>query len=380
MTTEAFEPTPVRTIAGPGPYSVDHAYQEGGLIVRVLQGSAIVVLDPADYEVAPLSSETTGDVTLNAAIATTYAGDELQILRKTNPEQGWQGQGGARERSLERQLDVLTQSIQDQEDALSRTFKVASGVIGDLPGNRAGKALIFDIAGSPVPGPDADAITNAQANAAAAIAAAQAAAISAALAATFDPALFQAADDSLDALSGQTVSVKGLELLAAGGGSAIRTIAGIANGALCGVGEVTMHLRGIVPTGKLELNGGSVLHNDFPDLGAYLGTSPGDTIILPDMRGEGVRGWDNGRGVDVGRLIASFQQFAMEDHQHSTVHFTNLSPFGNTNQFTSTGVAQTDGPNLQQQTRTSTVLTGPQIAAETRMRNVAVMFCVQAEA
>ena len=66
-----------------------------------------------------------------------------------------------------------------------------------------------------------------QAAAAAASAAAEAAAISAALAATFEPANFQPADASLDTLSGQVVAAKGLELLAAAGGSDIRTAAAL---------------------------------------------------------------------------------------------------------------------------------------------------------
>lgn len=57
------------------------------------------------------------------------------------------------------------------------------------------------------------------------------------------------------------------------------------------------------PDGYLLLNGGSFDKSQFPML-AQLFTSG----ILPDLRGEFIRGWDNARGVDSNRVILSFQQ------------------------------------------------------------------------
>ena len=34
--------------------------------------------------------------------------------------------------------------------------------------------------------------------------------------------------------------------------------------------------------------------------------------VLPDLRGEFIRGWDNGRNVDAGRALLSAQDFAMQ--------------------------------------------------------------------
>ncbi|MBW4710741.1 hypothetical protein KX928_23370 [Roseobacter sp. YSTF-M11] len=376
MTTEAFTPTPIRIIAGTGPYSVDHPYQEGGLIVRVLGTSTITVLDPADYTVNPVSSDITGDVTLSVGAATTYAGDDLQILRKTNPEQGWQGQGGAREKSLEAQLDIVTQAIQDTEAELDRTFKVASGVIGDLPGDRAGKALIFDVDGSPIPGPDADAITDAQANATLAAQAAQDAADAAALAATFDPANFQPVDGSLTALSGAPVGAKGLELLATTGGTQIRAIAGIVNGQLCGVGEVSLHLRGVVPAGKMELNGAPFPYDDFPELGAYMGYNPGDSVPIPDVRGYGLRFWDNGRGIDIGRVIGSLQASQVGNHLHPVAGQIADGNGTFNGGYSDLGFAP-DGPAYYSGNTTNNPTGG---GAENIMLNAAFMACVQFEA
>jgi len=56
------------------------------------------------------------------------------------------------------------------------------------------------------------------------------------------------------------------------------------------------------PTGFLLMNGQSFNPTTYPKLAlAY----PSGT--LPDLRGEFIRGWDNGRGVDAGRAILSFQ-------------------------------------------------------------------------
>ncbi|WP_350312320.1 phage tail protein [Dickeya fangzhongdai] len=56
------------------------------------------------------------------------------------------------------------------------------------------------------------------------------------------------------------------------------------------------------PAGWLKCNGQAFDKNAFPKLAlAY----PGG--VLPDLRGEFIRGWDDGRGVDAGRLLVSNQ-------------------------------------------------------------------------
>ena len=62
-----------------------------------------------------------------------------------------------------------------------------------------------------------------------------------------------------------------------------------------------------VPDGYIAMIGQSFDPLAFPKLAlAY----PDNT--LPDMRGEYIRGWDNGRGVDVGRELLSHQMDAMQ--------------------------------------------------------------------
>ena len=40
------------------------------------------------------------------------------------------------------------------------------------------------------------------------------------------------------------------------------------------------------------------------------------TNKLPDLRGEFIRGWDDGRGVDAGRALLNWQPHTILDHAH----------------------------------------------------------------
>ncbi|HDR2315245.1 phage tail protein [Enterobacter asburiae] len=57
------------------------------------------------------------------------------------------------------------------------------------------------------------------------------------------------------------------------------------------------------PTGWLKCNGAAFTASQYPKLAlAY------PALRLPDLRGEFIRGWDDGRGVDAGRGLLSFQE------------------------------------------------------------------------
>ncbi len=114
MTVEAWARTPEYTIAGTGPYTIDHPYVADAICasVRLVDGS-LVALSIADFGVAPLASPVTGNLTLTPAAAATHAGRKLVIDRVTPDEQGWQAVLGEREAGLMAQLDRMTQSIQE---------------------------------------------------------------------------------------------------------------------------------------------------------------------------------------------------------------------------------------------------------------------------
>ncbi|MGV4234920.1 phage tail protein, partial [Citrobacter freundii] len=62
------------------------------------------------------------------------------------------------------------------------------------------------------------------------------------------------------------------------------------------------------PEGWLKYNGAPFDKNTFPKLGAIYPAG-----VLPDLRGEFIRGWDDGRGVDAGRIILAQQGDAIRN-------------------------------------------------------------------
>ena len=94
----------------------------------------------------------------------------------------------------------------------------------------------------------------------------------------------------------------------------------IANGVP--VGSVFTFASTTVPSGYLECNGAAVSRSTYASLFSAIGTTHGSgdgssTFNLPDLRGQFVRGFDNGRGVDSGRSFASSQTDQNKSHAHS---------------------------------------------------------------
>jgi len=139
------------------------------------------------------------------------------------------------------------------------------------------------------------------------------------------------------------------------------------------------------PTGWLECNGASVSTATYPDLFASIGYTyggAGASFNLPDLRGQFVRGWDNGAGVDPARVFGSNQGQAYLNHTHTIndpghVHtFYNIpGPGGPPSWFPGSntgGFVQTDPAVTGITVNTST--TG---GNETRPVNVALMACIK---
>lgn len=66
-----------------------------------------------------------------------------------------------------------------------------------------------------------------------------------------------------------------------------------------------------VPTGCLAMNGQRFDARRYPKLAQKYPSGQ-----LPDLRGEFIRGWDNGRGVDAGRGMLSVQSDEIKSHNH----------------------------------------------------------------
>lgn len=65
------------------------------------------------------------------------------------------------------------------------------------------------------------------------------------------------------------------------------------------------------PTGWLKCNGAAFSAEEYPELAKVYPTNK-----LPDLRGEFIRGWDDGRGIDSGRTLLSAQDGSIEAHGH----------------------------------------------------------------
>ena len=83
-------------------------------------------------------------------------------------------------------------------------------------------------------------------------------------------------------------------------------------------GEVAFFAMSTAPVGYLKANGAAVSRTVYATLFAAIGTVHGagdgsTTFNLPDLRGEFLRGFDDGRGIDAGRLIGSWQGDAIRN-------------------------------------------------------------------
>ncbi|WP_288077329.1 phage tail protein, partial [Pseudomonas sp.] len=87
-------------------------------------------------------------------------------------------------------------------------------------------------------------------------------------------------------------------------------------------GMVAHFARNSAPAGWLKANGAAVSRTTYAALFAAIGTTFGSgngstTFNLPDLCGEFIRGWDDGRGVDTGRVFGSVQTDELRSHTHT---------------------------------------------------------------
>lgn len=136
------------------------------------------------------------------------------------------------------------------------------------------------------------------------------------------------------------------------------------------VGSVIWTPRSVAPTGYVKANGAAVSRTTYAALYAVIGTTFGSgdgstTFNLPDLRGEFIRGLDDGRGVDVGRALGSSQTDMLKSHTHS---------------FEVRGTIQSGGYEVPPIDAIGTVSSFETFAtggSETRPRNVALLACVK---
>jgi phage-related tail fiber protein len=150
------------------------------------------------------------------------------------------------------------------------------------------------------------------------------------------------------------------------------------------VGQVATFAMSTAPSGWLKANGAAVSRTTYAALFTAIGTTFGagdgsTTFNVPDLRGEFVRGWDDGRGADSGRAFGSAQSWAIQnisgiaDIEGARIP-TATGPFTVTNGATVTiggsGGATNHVLNFDASLQVQT-------AAETRPRNVALLACIK---
>ncbi|MCD5360700.1 tail fiber protein [Chromobacterium aquaticum] len=152
------------------------------------------------------------------------------------------------------------------------------------------------------------------------------------------------------------------------------------------------------PPGWLKCDGSLVSRSTYPGLFAVIGTTYGagdgsTTFKLPDLRGEFIRSWDYGRGIDEGRGVGSMQNQAVQRHGHA---IAGVSAFSNHRLSVYSGNGTPDTP-----TRVRINLSGsavgnvptyedstvyavdrsdaywPDLGPETRPRNIALLACIK---
>jgi microcystin-dependent protein len=154
-------------------------------------------------------------------------------------------------------------------------------------------------------------------------------------------------------------------------------------------GAVMHYATQTAPDGWLICNGSTVNRLDYPALFAAIGTvyGAGDgvtTFLLPDLRGEFIRGWDGGRGVDAGRAFGTLQADAFKSHTHSLTDPGHNHSMGEEHGYNYDKVNAHDSGGGDRQggpVYTTTSKTGITIAdagsIETRPRNVALLPCIK---
>lgn len=145
------------------------------------------------------------------------------------------------------------------------------------------------------------------------------------------------------------------------------------------VGSIVYFAASAAPVGWFECNGAVLDKDTYIDLFnviRYTFGGSGNQFLLPDLRGEFLRGWDNGRGTDASRSFGSAQTDAFQGHWHQI--YANAGAAAASINSSSNGVPTLPLPaNFVRDAATDGVNGTPRTASETRPRNVALLPCIK---
>ena len=140
------------------------------------------------------------------------------------------------------------------------------------------------------------------------------------------------------------------------------------------VGSILYFAHNSIPAGWLECNGDSVSTSVYSSLFSKIGYTYGGSggqFKLPDLRGEFIRGWDHGRGIDVGRVLGSAQASQNLAHTHKIIDTSTPSP-------NSDAINSFDTDTYTNQNGGAYVETTSSGGNESRPRNIALVACIRA--
>lgn len=155
---------------------------------------------------------------------------------------------------------------------------------------------------------------------------------------------------------------------------------GLGGGSALPVGVPVPWPSATPPAGWLKCNGAAFDGKKYPALAVAYPSGN-----LPDLRGEFIRGWDDGRGVDIGRSLLSAQSDAIQNivgtfgRTQLLIDSISSGPFRQGDALLSTGLTPSTGntgfgaPNWSFDASRSV-----RTATETRARNISFNYIVRA--
>ncbi|MCV6033057.1 phage tail protein [Escherichia coli] len=175
----------------------------------------------------------------------------------------------------------------------------------------------------------------------------------------------QPLDNTLTNLSGKDVA-------------GLLTYLGLGEGSALPVGVPVPWPSATPPTGWLKCNGAAFSAEEYPELAKAYPTNK-----LPDLRGEFMRGWDDGRGIDSGRGILTAQSHGMPSISGT---FNGLFAVKQTNGLGGVSVAKsTNAETLSTSSGSGSVFDytfnvsgSTPVSPELRPRNIAFNYIVRA--
>ncbi|MEL2716772.1 phage tail protein, partial [Escherichia coli] len=143
---------------------------------------------------------------------------------------------------------------------------------------------------------------------------------------------------------------------------------GLGEGSALPVGVPVPWPSATPPAGWLKCNGAAFSSEMYPNLARAYPTNK-----LPDLRGEFIRGWDDGRGVDSGRALLSTQTDEFKSHSHYFERTWAQAGFDTTGGYYLLA-ADVSGSVIQQRSDSTNSVGG----RESRPRNIAFNYIVRA--